>query len=171
MHKFRNRALTGPFPKNPPGAAVIPYGDGRLCRPPEQEVTPMRKEHGFRRDRSTPKLEMAPMIDVVFLLLIFFVVSFRAPEPLVQHDVVRPQAGGGPRIQVLEISVYDGGLAVNGRRTDLGRLDAFLAHVGRYDSTQPVIVSCTGDSRHAGLVQVLDLCAKNNFSHVSITSR
>ncbi|MFC1451806.1 ExbD/TolR family protein [Verrucomicrobiota bacterium] len=128
----------------------------------------------FRRRRamcSDPKLAMSAMIDVVFLLLIFFVFMVKPTDILAHLDVARPRAGGGEDISMLHIDVLAGGFAVNGRPASPDYIDKILTRISGVSPTQSVIITCTSDSSHSGLVRVLDLCAKSGLENLSLCSR
>ncbi|MCA9202913.1 MAG: biopolymer transporter ExbD, partial [Planctomycetales bacterium] len=84
---------------------------------------------------------MTPMIDVVFLLIIFFLVSSHLAKQEAQMQLPLPVADSGeeaaedtlPRVTVNVMS--DGGLMVSGRRVEanelLARLQQRLAEVGQ----------------------------------------
>ena len=46
-------------------------------------------ESKVKKTREDPKLEMTPMIDVVFQLLIFFIVTLQQEDILAHLDVLR----------------------------------------------------------------------------------
>ena len=63
--------------------------------------------HAGRRERKREagaRLEMTPMIDVVFLLLVFFVVTVQPKELLAKLEVSRPAAPTqSPQMTLLRI--------------------------------------------------------------------
>lgn len=121
-----------------------------------------------------PQLNMTPMIDVVFQLMIFFLVTLKQNDILSHLDVTRP-AGQPPPIEVpvtelLTILVYKDGFVLQGHRVDLKELERQLTRLASFDETVSVIIKCTGDSPHAFLIQLLDLCAKAKLSNLSVFS-
>ena len=129
-----------------------------------------------RRDPGV-QLEMTPMIDVVFQLLIFFVVVVKQQDILSHLEVSRP--AGRPRDinpNVLEIVVYNQekfggeGYSLMDRQVSLRDLDMRFRRLASYDGGMPVAVKCTGDSPHANLVKVLDLCSKHRLNNISVLS-
>ena len=128
-----------------------------------------------RRAGGDPKLEMTPMIDVVFQLLIFFIVTLK-PEDILSHlDVSRPAPDAPPKEQIdevdlLTVQVYKDGFVMNGRIVSLKTLDSRLSKLASYNSNVSVIIKCTGDSPHAYLVNLLDICAKNDLKNLAVFS-
>ncbi len=108
---------------------------------------------------------MSAMTDVVFLLLIFFLVTMSGYVEMTLLEAGLPLSGGGQpelgdTLQV-EIGGSDGPdfLSVNG-----GPLapEEFLALMRRYARLQPdveILIHCDPDSRHRDLVFVLSECA------------
>ncbi|CAI2717676.1 ExbD/TolR family protein [Nitrospina watsonii] len=75
-------------------------------------------------------LDMAPMINVVFLLLIFFMLTSSAMQA--GNEVELPESQSARKIEkdTLPLKVYpDGALTFNGRNMEMGELAAELAKV------------------------------------------
>ena len=136
----------------------------------------MRKSHikRFKIESEAAKLEMTPMIDVVFQLLVFFIVTLKQEDILSQLDVSRPAPDKTPPVKtdidLLEITVYKDGFVLRGRPISLRQLDRNLSRLAGYSTKISVIIKCTGDSPHANLIKVLDLCAKSNLKNLSVFS-
>jgi biopolymer transport protein ExbD len=137
------------------------------------------KKNRERKVRDQPKLEMTPMIDVVFLLLIFFIVTLKQEDIFSRLDVNRPTADQNtkpPRVDLLEIVVYNEerlggeGFSFRGRAVSLEYLEKRLRRIGQYSSTISVIIKCEPDSRHERLVQLLDVCAAAGLKNLSVFS-
>jgi biopolymer transport protein ExbD len=120
-----------------------------------------------------PQLNMTPMIDVVFQLMIFFLVTLKQNDILSHLDVNRPAAQQTKEVNdpdLLTVLVYKDGFVLKGRRVDLKELDRQFSHIASFDKTVSVIIKCTGDSPHSLLVQLLDLCAKSKLTNLSVFS-
>jgi len=128
-----------------------------------------------RRDAGIA-LETTPMIDVVFQLLIFFIVVLKQQDVLSRLEVMRPAAQADVRLPGLEILVYNQtrfggeGFSLMGRQVPLGELDARFSRLSAYDKGMGVTVKCSADSLHANLVKVLDVCAKHELMNISVLS-
>jgi len=119
----------------------------------------------------TPKLDMTPMIDVVFQLLIFFVVTLKQEDILSKLDVARPagEPTKGPQMETTTIIVEANGFALNGKYMPrLSDLDRELQRIAKLSTTAMVLVKCTMNSQHGLLVQALDLCNKHGLTNISI---
>ena len=127
-----------------------------------------RRQDRTRRARVNPRLELTAMIDVVFLLLIFFIV---ATEPVDLLAGLEARSGKGPTTvayPAIRIDVSRDGFVINGRRASLTFIDASLAKLARHSDQPCVLVTCTDDSSHSHLIRVLDLCEKAGLRNVSL---
>ena len=134
-----------------------------------------------RKPQENPQLDMTPMIDVVFELIIFFVVTIKQEDLFTKLNCNRPAPDTGPSKEedspnvTIEIGRrYDGSpqgvILYNKREVKRTELDAALRDIARTSTKTPVIVQCTGDSPHKALVDVLDICYHNKLFSVSVFS-
>ena len=123
----------------------------------------------------SPKLDMTPMIDVVFQLLIFFVVTLKQEDILSKLDAARPAPNTDERVkdkpqELMNIIVAPQGFIFNGRPMRIQELDRSIERLSGYSKTAMVIIKCTSDSPHAFLIQVLDVCYKHGMTNLSLFS-
>jgi len=118
---------------------------------------------------------MTPMIDVVFQLLIYFLVTFSTPDVLAHLDISRPAPDKTQTEQrippkMLRVNIYADGYSLNGRSVKMEELSSILSRLAGFSKNQTVLIACTGDSEHAKLISVLDLCARSGLSKISVMS-
>lgn len=122
----------------------------------------------------TPKLDMTPMIDVVFQLLIFFVVTLKQEDILYKLSAARPMADKNAtpdkQPETINIIVAPQGFVFNGRPMRLTELDRQIERLSGFSKKSMVLIKCTADSPHAFLVQALDVCNKHGMINLSIFS-
>ena len=131
----------------------------------------------FRRQpRAALNVNLTPLIDVVFLLLIFFMVSTTFTRET-QLAVDLPEATGLARDQVdeqLEILIDERGqFRVNGRALVDGRLrtlQAAMYEVAQGDTTLPLVISADAQAPHQSVVRAMDAAGQMGFSRLSIAS-
>ena len=122
---------------------------------------------------------MTPMIDVVFELIIFFVVTIKQEDLFTKLNCNRPAPATGPASEKDDITVnieigrrYDGSpqgvILYNKREVKRTELDAALREIAKVKKTTPIIVKCAEDSPHKALVDVLDICYHNELFSVSV---
>ncbi len=125
------------------------------------------------------------MIDVVFLLLIFFVctASFQLPESILPT----PISQGGvdtnlpPELEAVELEriliavAQKNGrteLAVNGQHcVSLGRLAELLVALASLDSTLPVILDIEGETPLGSAIEVVDRCRLAGFAKIQFAAK
>ena len=130
-----------------------------------------------RKPQENPALDMTPMIDVVFELIIFFVVTIKSEDLFSRLNANRPAPSSGSSSSDNETTVTieigrgrsaDGVLVYNKREVKRAELDTNLREVARTSKKTPIIVKCAEDSPHKALVDVLDICYRNELFSVSI---
>ncbi len=132
----------------------------------------------FRRQVSAEEsVNLTPLIDVVFLLLIFFMVSTTfTKETHLEIDL--PEADGDLQPVVakqIEIIVDEtGNFTVNDRalvNKQIETLKAAIEKVSEGDTSLPFII--TGDSNvsYQAIVSVMDLAGQLGFVNLSMTTR
>lgn len=128
---------------------------------------------------------MTPMIDVVFLLLIFFVctASFRMaetvlPTPVTQGatDAVLPPDMEEVELDRILIEVaQDRGrveLAVNGQECpSLERLAELLVALSSLDNTLAVILDVEGETPLGAAIDVVDRCRLAGFEEIQFAAK
>ena len=131
-----------------------------------------------RKPQDNPQLDMTPMIDVVFELIIFFVVTIKSEDLFSRLNANRPAPSSSntstpesDTTVTLQIGAGNGANGVivyNGRPVKVTELDQNLREVARTSKKTPIIVRCASDSPHKALVDALDVCYRNQLFSVSI---
>lgn len=116
-----------------------------------------RRKHIF--EEKNAEADMTPMLDIVFILLIFFIVttSFIKEEGLL---INRPDAKNTPSnvnsptvvVQIAET----GQLKFNGRLVDIERLAARIESFLSENTTNSAVVIAHDDTSHENVVRVID---------------
>jgi biopolymer transport protein ExbD len=125
-------------------------------------------------------LDMTPMIDVVFQLIIFFVVTLKQEDILSHLDAMAPspdsKAAPAEKIEMLTIDIYNPktsageGFLVNKTPVSYRQLDNEIKRAARNNKSSTVLLRCTKDSPHSLLVKALDLCNKYGMTNLAIFS-
>lgn len=130
-----------------------------------------------KRDRSgeSGELNMTAMIDVVFQLLIFFLVTQKPIDTMANLDVSRPspekkQEQMETPPNMIRIQIYPDGFTMNDRPVQLSQMEGLMARLAGIDRNQTIMIMCTALSKHEDLVRVLDLCAKTGLVNLSVVS-
>ena len=127
-----------------------------------------------RKAQENPALDMTPMIDVVFELMIFFVVTIKQNDIFSKLNANRPAPNTSSSAESndtqIKIDVGVSGFTFNGRGIRKAELDRNLRQIAGTSKSATVIVRCTLDSQHGNLVYVLDCCNKHGLRNISIFS-
>ena len=119
--------------------------------------------------------QIAPMVDIVFLLLIFFLVTWNFARYETELDVKVPTAKEGKesRRAVGEVIINvksDGSIVMNRRTMSPETLTATLKQISQLYPDQAVVLrgDQTADYRH--IVAVLDICRAANIWNVAFAT-
>ncbi len=116
-------------------------------------------------------VQMTPMIDVVFLLLIFFIVVFSPAEVIGRFDAQGNTCGStGTGVVGICIDIQPSGTFVAGQRVERSELDLKLARLASRSTAERILLACHPRSAHKQLVDVMDMCAKSGLTDISIIS-
>jgi len=134
--------------------------------------------HFRRQSRDSDSINLTPLIDVVFLLLIFFMVSTTFTEKT-QLSIELPQAVGEARAEdagaPLEIVISsEGAYSVNGRSLVNNRsstLKTALEEAAGGDTQQRLIVTADAQAPHESVVRAMDAAGQIGLHNLSITTR
>lgn len=120
------------------------------------------------------EVSMTPMIDVVFQLLIYFLVTFSTADVLAFLDISRPAPDASqsqqPPADMIRIAVLETGFAINGREVSDKELEVLIGKLAEVSKKQTVLVNCHDDSLHGRLIMVLDWCAENELTQIAVMS-
>ena len=126
-----------------------------------------------KRDSQEAKVEMTPMIDVVFQLLIFFVVTLKQDDIMSRFTAARPAHDSdisGPRLELIDITIHKGGFIFKQHPGTIEGLDKQMERYSRLSKNASVVIRCTEDSPQSNLIKVLDVCSKHQMKNLSIFS-
>ena len=128
-----------------------------------------------RKPQDNPQLDMTPMIDVVFELIIFFVVTIKQEDIFSKLNANRPapatsNASSEENDTQVKIDIGSGGLVFNGRNMNLKQFDQSMREISKTSKNSMVVIRCTLDSPHKYLVDTLDTCNKYQMYNVSVFS-
>ena len=117
---------------------------------------------------------MSSMIDVVFLLLIYFIVTARE-EVSEAHLAVNLPAPGSAKVsenkpQMMELEVHPGYLSVRGMRLPVNEVADTLMRLGKNDPDITVMVKVNMSARAEDLVTALDLCKAASLNNLNVVT-
>jgi len=121
------------------------------------------------------QFQLAPMIDVVFLLLCFFMTTTLYSHWETEMPITLPTAETGEQSQRLEgeiiINVYaNGSYVVNGRRLGPEGLGQLLLRISELFPGQPVVLRGDEDTPYRHIVEVMDRCRDADIFNISFAT-
>lgn len=131
----------------------------------------------FRNNQPPPAgFQLAPMIDVVFLLLIFFIVTFQLTDNENEIDVNIPTAEEGatnPRSYLEKIINIqkDGTVIMEKKVYTLDELEAKMRNIVRVNKDQPVRLRCDAEGVNQDTFNVIDRCRKAGIWNISFATQ
>jgi biopolymer transport protein ExbD len=126
---------------------------------------------------NAPGFQIAPMVDIVFLLLIFFLVTWNFSRSEMELDVKVPKAREGKETRravgevILNVKA-DGSVVMNRRAMNQEALLEALTKIASLYPDQAVILRGDENTDYRFVVEVLDICRRANIWNVAFaTSR
>lgn len=123
-----------------------------------------------------PPINLTPMLDVVFNLMIFFMVATQFADAERQMDLKVPTVTDAapltpaPKKQIINVNA-SGSCTLNGREYDLPALTAELADIKQQYPDLGVLVRGDGQCKFENVARVLAACSKARIAETSIAVR
>ena len=117
------------------------------------------------------EVNMSPLIDCVFLLLIFFIVTTVFVEET-GVEIQKPQAASAQDLEKQSILIAltdDGRVVYGGREIGVNGIRGVVSRQLR-EKDAPVIILADADARTASLVEVIDECKLAGAKQVSVAA-
>jgi biopolymer transport protein ExbD len=144
----------------------------------------MAKANPFGNEEE-PELDISPLIDVAFLLLIYFIVTTTLTKSEADLQMVLPgieSSAPSKAVMIDQMSIEvdrDGAILINDRVADGPEsghaLPALTEELTRYAAsariagTEPqIIIKCDDDAQGQRFIDALNACAKANITQISL---
>lgn len=120
-----------------------------------------------------PQLNLTPMIDIVFLLIIFFMVGTRFSEIEQQYDIELPSANAvepmssRPDAMILNVA-RTGEVTISGQLVSMNELQTQLEKARAAYAEQAVLIRGDGEGTYQQIVDVMDICHKARIHSFSL---
>jgi len=132
----------------------------------------------FRSRRRAPvEANLTPLIDVVFLLLIFFMVSTtftHENQMRINLPEAQAEASQSEDSQINLTIMQDGAYSINGRAVanrDIRTLMEALSLKAGGDLEQAVVISADSETSHQSVVRAMDAAGRLGLTKIRITSQ
>ncbi len=121
-------------------------------------------------------IQLAPMIDILLLLLSFFLISWQFSKAETELNVSVPTAQEGVQTDRMRgeiiINVFaDGSIKVEGLSVNRDELFDKLSAIARQFPSQPVRLRGDGGVAYQRIVEVIDTCQKAGIWNISFATQ
>ena len=130
----------------------------------------MKAHRRIRRGNKPSRLIITPMIDIVFQLVLFLLVSSTfSIKPALNLNLPKSSSSHGSNDFELVISVTaDGNMYLNGEEIPFDLLSQALEV---FDTTYPVAVEADENVTNGKIVKIFDEICKSGFSEVNLRTK
>lgn len=129
---------------------------------------------GFsRRKREEPRVELTSMIDVVFLLLIFFMISTTFVETPGLNIQLPESSATAVDPKAKEIKIYlskEGEIFLKDQPITLAKLREQLVELGRQAEGMTFLLLADRETRHGRVVELMDTAKEAGFGKLAIAT-
>lgn len=130
-----------------------------------------------KRSTEEVALNMTPMIDIVFQLIIFFVVTIELEKQKFNEKIILALSPHGPAIEqkdprTIVIDIDDQGrIEISRNRMSLSRLTSVLRNaVNQYGQSIPIHIRGDRRTEHESIRDVMDACGQAGLWKVSFVA-
>ena len=131
-----------------------------------------------RKQRENVYINLASLIDVVFILLLFFVVTTTFTRQTELRVYLPEAVSGSPaedqEVKQLDIAISaDGVFSVNNKilpKNDLPTLMEAMQKESNGDTNMPLSISADGKAQHQSVITAMDAAGKLGFSHLRMST-
>lgn len=119
------------------------------------------------------EVDMTPMLDIVFIMLIFFIVtaSFIKADAIAAQRPAQNQSTDLPNKQAIFINIEENGqIWMDNRRIDVTRVSANIESILANFSTSKVLVKADSNAKHLDVMAVMDQIKENSSLDIVIVS-
>jgi len=122
-----------------------------------------------------PGIQLAPLVDVLLLLLIFFLLTWNAARNENELDVKVPKASAAkeksaPVGDVVVNVKADGNVVVNRRTLSTAELTDLLKSLVALNSEQAVIIRGDEAGAYKNIIGVLNICTEAGITNVAFAT-
>ena len=130
----------------------------------------------FRKKKDDePRISIAPLIDVVFLLLIFFMVTshydIAAGVQIKLPKVTKKTASPDAESRIIIIVDKDANAYIDGTKIDMETLKSRFAEEVKSRGMLHLVLQADSDVRHGKVVEIMDMAKAAGINSIVIAAR
>jgi biopolymer transport protein ExbD len=137
--------------------------------------------HRNKRSRTPVEINLIPMIDVVLVLLIFFIVTTTFTRET-GIDINLPEANGEPTTavdsKIITLLIDKRGnyfistsADTEGKKLDPDTLKQDLAQIMGNAPQTPFVITADGQTPHQAVIKALDIASQVGFKHIAFATK
>ena len=124
------------------------------------------------KDKPSFSIEITPLIDIVFLLVIFFVVTSKVGDSqFLSLDLPKTESFNYKTVQTSNEIVIsnDGSIYINDKLININNLDVLEQEIFELNNNGEILIlSAESESLHVWVITVMDILNKYGFNEVQI---
>ena len=124
------------------------------------------------KDKPSFSIEITPLIDIVFLLVIFFVVTSKVGDSqFLSLDLPKTESFNYKTVQTSNEIVIsnDGSIYINDKLINVNNLDVLEQEIFELNNNGEILIlSAESESLHVWVITVMDILNKYGFSEIQI---
>ena len=135
----------------------------------------MSKYEISEHQKTRPVVQMAPLIDIVFLTLVFFMTLSIFNQQETEINISVPQAEESKQAvrtpgEIIINVDKTGQFVVNQQELTQDGLESMLIRVSGLFPDQSIIIRADEETKHKFIINALDACAKANIWNISFAT-
>ena len=120
---------------------------------------------------STGKIDMTPITDTSFLLLIFFMVTtvFKNPSQL---KMTLPEAWKAVKVEQVKITVElgeTGEMAINGKTFSIDQFDAYLNSEKQKTQSKNIVIRADQNAKHGEVLKLMRIAKSVGIESIALS--
>jgi biopolymer transport protein ExbD len=120
-------------------------------------------------------IQLTPLIDILFLTLVFFMVTMAYDNLESDVDIKLPTAASAQQMERSQGEIFvnlksDGSIVVNERQMNIGELQEVLNRVSKYFPGGAIIIRGDQSAMLGRAIEVLDCCRKADIQNVAFAA-
>jgi len=123
--------------------------------------------------RKILNLDLTPLIDVIFLLLLFFMISttfIKDSEIKINLPLVSSKASSSIQTSVEVVVTAKGTIYVDGKSTKLNSVEESIASITKNRKTKSLLIRADGEVKHKVIVSIMDAGKDAGIKKISVAT-
>ena len=124
------------------------------------------------KNKSSFSIEITPLIDIVFLLVIFFVVTSKVGDSqFLSLDLPKTESFGYEAVQYTNeiLIINNGTIYINDAQFNIENINDIEQAIFNLENNENVLIlSAESDSLHQWVISIMDLLNKYGFTEIQI---